>query len=284
MPNPETIDAHHHLWRYNPADYDWIDEDMQPLRRDFLPADLTAAMATAEIDGTIVVQARQTLDETRFLLDLADANPAIRGVVGWAPIAGEDFPGCMEQFDGRDKLKGLRHVIQGEKDEHYILREDFNSGIRTLAGSGLIYEILIFERHLADTIYFVDEHPDQPFVLDHIAKPLIAGAVLQPWASRMMELGERENVWCKLSGLVTEADWRAKGHAAWTTETLKPYLDVAVEAFGPARLMAGSDWPVCLLASGYAQWFQLLHDYFAPFTETERAAIFGGTAIDVYGL
>ena len=270
--------------RYNPAEYGWIDEDMQALRRDFLPTDLTAAMATAGIDGTIAVQARQTLDETRFLLDLADANPAIRGVVGWAPIAGEDFPGCMEEFDGRDKLKGLRHVIQGEKDEHYILREDFNSGIRTLAGSGLIYEILIFERHLADTIYFVDEHPDQPFVLDHIAKPLIAGAVLEPWASRMMELGQRENVWCKLSGLVTEADWRGKGHAAWTPETLKPYLDVAVEAFGPARLMAGSDWPVCLLAADYAQWFQLLRDYFAPFTESERAAVFGNTAIEVYGL
>jgi L-fuconolactonase len=279
-----TIDAHHHLWRYNPADYGWIDEDMQALRRDFLPADLTAAMATAAIDGTIAVQARQTLDETRFLLDLADATPAIRGVVGWAPIAGEDFPACMEQFDGRAKLKGLRHVIQGEKDEHYILREDFNSGIRTLAGSGLIYEILIYERHLADTIYFVDEHPDQPFVLDHIAKPLIAGAVLQPWASRMMELGERDNVWCKLSGLVTEADWRAQGKSSWTAETLKPYLDVAVEAFGPERLMAGSDWPVCLLAADYAQWFQVLRDYFAPFSEAERAAVFGNTAVDVYGL
>lgn len=284
MPKPETIDAHHHLWRYNPADYNWIDEDMQPLRRDYLPDDLAAAMATAAIDGTIAVQARQTLDETRFLLDLADATPAIRGVVGWAPIAGEDFPACMEEFDGRPKLKGLRHVIQGEKDEHYILREDFNSGIRTLAGSGLIYEILIYERHLADTIYFVDGHPDQPFVLDHIAKPLIAGAVLQPWSSRMMELGERDNVWCKLSGLVTEADWRANGKEAWTPKTLRPYLDVAVEAFGPNRLMAGSDWPVCLLATDYAHWFQLLRDYFAPFTESERAAVFGGTAIELYGL
>jgi L-fuconolactonase len=284
MAKTETIDAPHHLWRYNPAEYGWIDEEMQALRRDFLPTDLTAAMATAAIDGTIAVQARQTLDETRFLLDLADATPAIRGVVGWAPIAGEEFPGCMEEFDGRAKLKGLRHVIQGEKDEHYILREDFNSGIRTLAGSGLIYEILIYERHLADTIYFVDEHPDQPFVLDHIAKPLIAGAVLEPWASRMMDLGQRGNVWCKLSGLVTEADWRNAGKSAWSPETLKPYLDVAVEAFGPARLMAGSDWPVCLLASDYAQWFQVLRDYFAPFTETERDAVFGGTAIEVYGL
>jgi L-fuconolactonase len=185
----------------------------------------------------------------------------------------------MEEFDGREKLKGLRHVIQGEKDEHYILREDFNSGIRTMLGSGLIYEILIYERHLPQTIDFVDGHPDQPFVLDHIAKPLISGAVLEPWASRMRDLGQRENVCCKLSGMVTEADWKT-----WTPNTLKPYLDVAVEAFGPARLMAGSDWPVCLVASDYPQWWTTLRDYFASFSETERAAVFGQTAIDRYGL
>ncbi len=275
----ETIDAHHHLWRYTLAEYGWIDEDMAALRRDFLPKDLIEAMATADIDGTVAVQARQTLDETRWLLDLADHCQAIRGVVGWAPIAGEDFPACMEEFDGREKLKGLRHVIQGEKDEHYILREDFNSGIRTMLGSGLVYEILIYERHLPQTIIFVDEHPEQGFVLDHVAKPLIAGGVLEPWASRMRELGQRENVWCKVSGLVTEADWET-----WTPEKLKPFLDVAVEAFGPARLMAGSDWPVCLAASGYAQWWGVLRDYFAPFSEAERAAVFGGTAIEVYGL
>jgi len=274
-----TIDAHHHLWRYTPLEYGWIDEPMQILRRDFLPEDLKAAMATAGVDGTIAVQARQTLEETRWLLDLAEASHAIRGVVGWAPIAGEEFPGCMEEFDGRDKLKGLRHVIQGEKDEHYILREDFNSGIRTLAGSGLVYEILIYERHLADTIYFVDEHPEQVFVLDHVAKPLIAAGRLEPWAAQMRELALRQNVWCKVSGMVTEAKWDA-----WSPETLKPYLDVVVDAFGPERLMAGSDWPVCLVASGYAQWWQVLRDYFAGFSEAERAAVFGGTAIDVYGL
>ncbi len=275
----ETIDAHHHLWRYTPSEYGWIDEDMAALRRDFLPADLIAEMAAAGIDGTIAVQARQTMAETHWLLDLADGIDAIRGVVGWADIAGEEFPGVMEEFDGRAKLKGLRHVIQGEKDEHYILREDFNSGIRTLLGSGLVFEILIYERHLADTIEFVDQHPEQVFVLDHVAKPLIAGGVLEPWASWMRELGQRENVWCKVSGMVTEADWKS-----WTPEKLKPYLDVAVEAFGPTRLMAGSDWPVCLVASGYAQWFEVLHDYFAGFSEAERTAVFGGTAIEVYVL
>jgi L-fuconolactonase len=275
----ETIDAHHHLWRYTLTEYGWLDDEMSLLRRDFLPKDLYEAMASTGIDGTIAVQARQTLEETHWLLDLAEQSEAIRGVVGWAPIAGEEFPGCMEEFDGREKLKGLRHVIQGEKDEHYILREDFNSGIRTMLGSGLVYEILIYERHLEDAIYFVDEHPEQVFVLDHMAKPLIAGGVMEPWASRMQELGQRENVWCKVSGLVTEAKWDA-----WSPETLKPYLDVAVEAFGPTRLMAGSDWPVCLVASGYAQWWGLLREYFAGFSEAEQAAVFGGTAVEVYRL
>ena len=280
----ETIDAHHHLWRYSAAEYGWIDEEMAALRRDFLPSDMKTAMTSAGIDGTIAVQARQLLDETRWLLDLADTTDAIRGVVGWAPIAGEEFPGVMEEFDGRAKLKGLRHVIQDEPDGHYILREDFNAGIRTMVDSGLVYEILIFERHLEDAIFFVDEHPRQPFVLDHIAKPLIATSRLEPWATRMRELGRRENVCCKLSGMVTEADWRADPVLASTLATLKPYLDVAVEAFGPTRLMAGSDWPVCLLATTYAQWFELLRSYFASFSEPERAAIFGGTAIEVYGL
>ena len=273
------IDAHHHLWRYTPQEYGWIDDRMSALRRDFLPADLAAAMATAGIDGTVAVQARQTMEETRWLLDLAEKTDAIWGVVGWAPIAGEDFPGVMEEFDGRAKLKGLRHVIQGEKDENYILREDFNSGIRTLLGSGLVYDILIYERHLPQTIDFVDEHPRQVFVLDHIAKPPIAAGVVEPWAERMRELGRRENVWCKLSGMVTEADWNG-----WTPETLRPYLDAAVEAFGPARLMAGSDWPVCLVASGYAQWFEVLRGYFAEFSEVERGLVFGGAAVEVYGL
>jgi L-fuconolactonase len=275
----ETIDAHHHLWRYTPAEYGWIDEEMSVLRRDFLAKDVLVEMAAAGIDGTVAVQARQTLEETRWLLDLADDTDAIRGVVGWAPIAGEEFPGCMEEFDGREKLKGLRHVVQRENDEHYILREDFNSGIRTMLGSGLVYEILIYERHLEDAIFFVDEHPEQVFVLDHLAKPLIAGGVMEPWASRMRELGQRENVWCKVSGMVTEAKWND-----WSLETLRPYLDVAVEAFGPARLMAGSDWPVCLVASGYAQWWGVLREYFSGFSEAERVAVFGGTAVEVYQL
>jgi len=274
-----TIDAHHHLWRYTPQEYGWIEDTMQLLRRDFLPADLKSAMRSAGVDGTIAVQARQTLEETRWLLDLADENDEIRGVTGWAPIAGPEFPGVMEEFDGRGKLKALRHVIQGERDENYILREDFNSGVRALEGSGLVYEILIYERHLPQTIEFVDRHPNQLFVLDHLAKPLIAGGVMEPWAMQMGELGKRENVWCKVSGMVTEADWRA-----WTPETLKPYMDVAVEAFGPQRLMAGSDWPVCLVACSYERWWQVLRAYFSSFSQQEREKIFGQNAVEVYDL
>jgi L-fuconolactonase len=274
----QTIDSHHHLWRYTPTEYDWIDESMEVLRRDFLPVDLKAAMQSAGVDGAIAVQARQTLEETRWLLDLAEANEEIRGVTGWAPIAGEDFPAVMEEFDGRDKLKALRHVIQGEKDENYILREDFNAGIRALAGSGLVYEILIYERHLPQTIEFVDRHPEQVFVLDHVAKPLISAAIVEPWATRMRELAKRENVWCKVSGMVTEADWKT-----WTPEKLKPYMDVAVDAFGPERLMAGSDWPVCLVACSYDRWWQVLREYFERFSDTERAQVFGANAVEVYG-
>lgn len=275
----ERIDAHHHLWRYTSAEYDWLDEPMAQLRRNFLPNDLVREMAAAGVDGAVTVQARQTMEETRWLLDLADECEAIRGVVGWAPIAGEDFPGVMEEFENRPKLKGLRHVIQGEKDENYILREDFTSGIRAMQGSGLIYDILIYERHLPQTIQFVDEFPEQVFVLDHIAKPLIREGAMEPWAGRMRELAKRENVWCKVSGMVTEADW-----STWNAETLRPYLDVVVDAFGAKRLMAASDWPVCLVASEYGKWFDVLRNYFAAFSKDEQDDFFGGTATEVYGL
>ena len=275
----ERIDAHHHLWRYTPREYEWIDESMGAMRRDFLPSDLVREIAAVEIDGTVAVQARQTLEETRWLLELADGCEAIRGVVGWAPIVGEDFPRVMEEFEQRTKLKGWRYVIQGEADENFILREDFNAGIRALLGSGLVYDILIYERHLPQTIEFVDMHPEQVFVLDHIAKPRIAEGLIEPWAGRMRELAERENVWCKVSGMVTEAEW-----GSWSAETLRPYLDVVVEAFGVERLMVGSDWPVCLVASNYGRWFGVLRDYFARFSEREREQVFGETAVEVYGL
>jgi L-fuconolactonase len=275
----EKIDAHHHLWRYNAAEYEWLDETKQELHRDFSTKDLMAELSAAGIDGTIVVQARQTLEDTRWLLDQADRCDGVRGVVGWAPIAGEDFPGVMEEFENRPKLKGLRHVIEAEEDENYILRADFNAGMVAMQGSGLVYDLLVRAQQLPQTIEFVDEYPDQVFVLDHMAKPQVGAGAMEPWAANTRELGLRENVWCKVSGLATEADWKS-----WSLETLRPYLDVAVDAFGPERLMVGSDWPVCLLATGYAKWFDVLREYFAGFSETERAAIFGSNAVNVYQL
>lgn len=274
----ERIDAHHHLWRYSPEEYGWIDDAMHVLRRDFLPENLTAEMLSAGVDGAVAVQARQTLDETRWLLDMAERSDAIRGVVGWAPIATAEFAKAMDEFRGRPKLKGLRHIVQAEPDD-FLLREDFNRGISAMRGSGLAYDVLVYERQLTSASHFVDRHPEQMFVLDHIAKPRIREAVLEPWASRIRELAKRENLVCKVSGLVTEADWKT-----WTLQTLRPYLDVVVEAFGPRRLIAGSDWPVCLVACGYRQWFDLLREYFAGFSESERQAIFGLTAKQVYRL
>ncbi|MBS1798199.1 MAG: amidohydrolase family protein [Acidobacteria bacterium] len=273
-----TIDSHHHLWRYSSEEYGWIDDAMSPLKHDFLPRDLVAVMQEAGIDGSVAVQARQSVEETRWLLKLADECDAIRGVVGWAPIVGSEFPGVLDEFRQRKKLSGLRHILQAEPVD-YMLRSDFNSGIRMLLQYGLAYDVLIYERQLPQAIEFVDRHPEQVFVLDHIAKPRIRDGMVEPWSSMVREMGKRENVWCKVSGLVTEADW-----TSWTAGLLKPYLDTVVDAFGPQRLLAGSDWPVCLVASGYVRWFEVLNDYFAKFSDAEREAIFGGTAIQVYKL
>lgn len=274
----KKMDAHHHLWKYSPEWYGWIDDAMTALRRDFLPVDLAEATYAAGVEGTVVVQASQTLEETQWLLDLADESELIRGVVGWVPFTG-DVKTALGKFEGRGKLKGLRHIVHDEPDENYILREDFNRGIAALEKTGLAYDILIFERHLPQTIEFVDRHPNQRFVLDHVAKPRIRESVLEPWSSHIKELAQRENVWCKVSGMVTEADWKR-----WSLDGLRPYLDVVVEAFGPQRLMAGSDWPVCLVACGYKQWFDALEEYFARFSSQERASIFAETAERVYRL
>jgi L-fuconolactonase len=273
-----VIDSHHHLWRYSLDEYGWIDDGMTLLRRDFLPGDLAAEMKVAGVDGAVAVQARQTLEETQWLLDLASVNPEILGVVGWAPIADDGFAAMVDELAARPDLVGLRHVVQGEPDG-FLDGAAFNRGIAALAGTRLVYDILIFERQLAEAIRFVDRHPKQAFVLDHVAKPKIAAGEQEPWRGLMQELARRENVSCKLSGMVTEADWNS-----WSLDSLRPYLDAVVEAFGPQRLLAGSDWPVCLVASGYKQWWDVLRAYFAGFSESESDLIFGGTAAAVYRL
>jgi L-fuconolactonase len=276
--NYPVVDAHHHLWRYSPTEYNWIDDRMSTLRRDFLIPDLVAELANANIDGAVTVQARQTLEETRWLLELARSCEAIRGVVGWAPLAASDFEASLPALAAEPKLVGLRHIVQAEP-QTFLDGADFNRGIRALRTTGLVYDLLIVESQLGEAIRFVDRHPQQTFVLDHIAKPKIAAKEIEPWRTLMRELSKRGNVCCKISGMVTEDAW-----SRWSMESLQPYLDVVVEAFGTDRLMAGSDWPVCLVATGYARWWQVLRSYFASFSENERAEIFGATATRVYDL
>jgi L-fuconolactonase len=273
-----TVDAHHHLWRYSAEEYGWIGDSMSELKRDFLPQNLECELAAAGIQAAVTVQARQTLDETRWLLDLSIDCKAMRGVIGWAPIAEKNFPTILEEFVDKRKLVGLRHIVQAEP-EGFLDGADFQRGISHLLSTGLVYDLLVFERQLEEAIRFVDRNPEQRFVLDHMAKPKIAAAEMEPWRSHIMALSQRPNVWCKVSGLTTEADW-----SHWSLESLRPYLDTVLDAFGPKRLMAGSDWPVCLVACGYIQWWDLLRSYFAPLSEHERSRIFGGTAQEIYRL
>ncbi|MEI8386997.1 MAG: amidohydrolase family protein [Verrucomicrobiota bacterium] len=273
------IDSHHHFWRYDPVEYGWIDEAMRVIRRDFLPEDLRAEIARAGIEGVVSVQASQSLAETQWLLELADRNDFIKGVVGWVELSSSQVGEDLERFAANPKFKSVRHVIQGEPDDSFILRGDFNRGIRELNKFSLAYDILILERHLPQTIRFVDAHPDQVFVLDHIAKPRIRDSAFEPWNTNIRELARRPNVYCKVSGVVTEADY-----ATWTAALLKPYFDTVLEAFGPGRLMFGSDWPVCLVACDYARWHQLVSEWVAGLAPQEQSRILGGTAVEVYKL
>lgn len=272
------IDAHQHFWRYTPEEYGWLEDRMCQLRRDFLPPDLEKETHSAGIDGVVAVQARQSLAETTWLLSLAEASPVIRGVVGWAPIASETFPKDLEEFVEQKALKGLRHVIQDEPNG-FMDRPDFNRGVAALKGSGLVFDILIFERQLPEASQFVDRHPNQIFVLDHMAKPRIRERKIEPWCNRIAELALRENVYCKLSGLVTEADWQT-----WSEGALSAYVENALAAFGPNRMMVGSDWPVCLVATSYGKWFETVDRLISLLSTAERERILGGTAIEVYRL
>ena len=274
-----NIDAHHHFWSYDPVEYAWIDRSMSAIRRDFLPEHLRAEIATAGVDGAVSVQARQTIGETQWLLDLAGQHDFIKGVVGWVELVSPKAAVQLEGLAGNPKLKAVRHVVQGEPDDNFILREDFNRGVRELQRFGLVYDLLIFDRHLPQTIRFVDMHPDQVFVLDHIAKPRIREKKFEPWNQNIRELARRPNVYCKASGMVTEADY-----ANWTGPELRRYFDVVLESFGPQRLMFGSDWPVCLVACGYARWHRLVSDWTGDLSVSERESILGGTAAKAYKL
>ena len=273
------IDSHQHFWRYDPARHRWISDAMAVLKRDFLPDDLNREFQSSNMNGSIAVQADQSEDETLFLLDLAKRYPVVAGVVGWVDLCADDLPERLQSFSHHDKLCGFRHVVQDEADDRFMLRKSFVRGILGLREFDFTYDILIFPRQLPAAIDLVAKFPEQPFVIDHIAKPPIKTRQIATWAGHMREIATAPQVFCKLSGMVTEADW---GH--WTEKDFRPYLDIVFEAFGADRLMFGSDWPVCLLAGTYGQVKQLVDNYVQNFPNPEKEKIFGSNAARFYGL
>ena len=272
------IDSHQHFWEYDPEQYGWMDDRMTVLQHDHLPDNLSAAQTELGFDGSIGVQARQTLEENRWLLELADSNPRIKGVVGWVDLQSDNVDAQLAQFADHSRFVGVRHVLQDEPDDDFMLRPDFVRGISKLEHFGLTYDILIFSKQLSAAIKLVKQLPKQPFVLDHIAKPLIKDSVLEPWSEQIQILAEHSNVHCKISGMVTEADWQN-----WKPEDFHPYLEIVLDAFGPERLMIGSDWPVCRLAGEYSAVMQIAIDFMQTYAPEHMDAFLGGNALAFYG-
>jgi len=275
----ENIDAHHHLWKYTAQEYPWMLDGMESIQKDFVLPELEAVTTAANIQGTVVVQARQTIEETEWLLQLAESSRLIRGVVGWLPLIEKSVASDLETYSHRKKLRAVRHVLHDESDDFYMLREDFNRGISLLRNFNLAYDILIFEKHLPQTIQFVERHPNQIFVVDHIAKPKIKDSLLSPWKENITALAKHENVYCKISGMVTEGDWKK-----WSESGLHPYFEIVLKAFGPQRLMFGSDWPVMEVACDYTRWANMVRSWTSKLSKSEQLAIMGGTAKKAYTL
>ena len=268
------VDAHHHLWDLSVRDQPWITGELAPIRRTFTPADLAAA--AVGIDATVVVQTVSDPGETRELLDLAD--PLIAGVIGWVDLTAADVADRLVAVRS-ERLVGIRHQVQDEPDPRWLCRPDVRAGLAAVAREGLVYDLLTLPEQLPAAIDTVHALPDLQFVLDHLSKPSIASGELEPWASQMRELAAHENVACKLSGLVTEADWDS-----WTVDDLRPYAETVLDAFGPDRVLFGSDWPVCLLAASYAAVVDAAEQLTAQLSAAERELIFGGTARRIYTL
>jgi L-fucono-1,5-lactonase len=275
----ERIDAHQHFWRYRPETHPWISAAMPQLKRDFLPADLKPLLGAAGFDGCVAVQAQHTRRETEWLLKLADEYPIIRGVVGWVDLCADDVAAELETLATHPRLRGVRHLVQDEPDERFLLRPEFLRGISALGSFDLTYDILIYSRHLPVAAELVQRFPSQRFVVDHLAKPDIRHRRVEVWKRGMAALAHSPNVCCKLSGLVTEADWQA-----WKPADFTAYLDGALDRFGADRLMIGSDWPVCTLAGAYADVIAVVTDFIARLSPDEQDAILGGTAARFYAL
>ena len=274
-----TIDAHQHFWSYSQAEYPWIGPGMERLARNHLPTDLEAVARPLGIAGSVAVQARQSLAENDWLLELAAANPFIKGVVGWVDLRSASVAEDLARLAAAPKFVGVRHVVQDEPDPRFLLGDDFVRGLRTLHQFGLAYDLLVFPHQLPAAVELAGLMPEQPFVLDHLGKPQIKAKEINGWRADLKALAQHENVCCKLSGLVTEADW-----GAWTNADFTPYLDVALEVFGPNRLMLGSDWPVCRLAAEYDEVLGLVDGVISRLKPAEQAAIRGKTATRFYGL
>lgn len=270
------LDAHQHFWSYDAAQYPWIPPG-SPLHRSWLPDDLAALQRPLGFDGSIAVQARQVVEESDWLLGLADRHAHVQGVVGWVDLRSDRVEADLERLARHPKFVGVRHVVQEEPDDDFMLGKDFQRGISKLAAFGLTYDILIYPKQLPAAILLAERFPEQPFVLDHIAKPFIKAGTLEPWSVQLRQLARAPNVHCKVSGMLTEAD-----HQAWRPEQFRPYLDIVFEAFGPARLMYGSDWPVCLFAGSYEQAYRLVDDYARGLSDAERVGLFGGNAAAFY--
>jgi len=273
------IDSHHHFWKYDLITYSWMNDKMDILKVDYQPVDLKKEIAEVGIDGVVSVQADQSLRETDDLLEHAKVNDFILAVVGWLPLVEENVRDLMDKYAENSLLKGIRHVVQDEPDDNFILGEQFNRGVSLLKEYNWVYDILIYERQLGPSIQFVDRHPEQVFVLDHIAKPRIGDSMIEPWKTQMFEMAKRENVSCKLSGIATEANW-----IEWKKEDLMPYMDVALEAFGADRMMFGSDWPVARLAVEYGPWIEICREFISTLSGDEQNLIEGDVASKVYDL
>lgn len=273
------IDSHQHFWKYHPVRDAWINEQMKVLQRDFLPEELKREMDECGVQGCVAVQADQSEEESDFLLDLASRHSFLRGVVGWVDLRADDVSQKLARFATNPYFKGVRHIVQAEPDDRFILRDDFKRGIAALSEYKLTYDILVFPKHLGAVLELVDQFPEQPFVIDHMAKPLIRDRQLSPWKEEIEELSKAPNVYCKVSGLITEANW-----STWTADHFRPYLDVVFEVFGTDRLMFGSDWPVCKLAGSYRKVVTLLEDYTQTLSADAREKIWSNNAIDFYKL
>jgi L-fuconolactonase len=273
------IDAHQHFWIFDPVRDSWINEDMAVIQHDFLPADLEPILKANDINGCVAVQADQSDAQNDFLLGLAAENDFIKGVVGWVDLRANNIDERLEYYSSFDVIKGLRHVLQGEEDRALMLRSEFRNGIEKLEKHGFTYDILVFPDQLKYIPAFVSAFPDQKFVIDHIAKPDIKNRNVADWAKDMRIIAEHDNVWCKVSGMVTEADW-----SNWVTADFTPYLDVIFGAFGPEKVMFGSDWPVCQVAASYHDMVGIVKQYTSTLSANENALFWGGNAAHFYNI